>query len=339
MNTEEKAKAYNKVRKKIALRFGSNVAEEIFSEFEMSEDEKIRKELHIYLDWLDGRKDYTPKGNYTIRDMIAWLEKQGEQKPFDYENATIQQKDFAPNEDKPRYSIGDWVVFYYNHNSVYQVEKIENYEYTLRHILGGSLCLSFSNEELIREWTLDDAKDGDVLAFYSEYKGNKMAQVGIIKNYVGKHGGCSNTFNIYVGVNWEYNLQIGEYMGCSDIRPATKSQRDTLFLKMKEEGWKWDEKTHELKKIEQQTAWSEEDETNLTNTIIMLKEGASHHFTNFSIVPCVDWLKQLKQRHTWKPSEEQIRALHDMNLTGNISYAGQGQTLIELYNDLKKLTE
>lgn len=42
--------------------------------------------------------------------------------------------------------------------------------------------------------------------------------------------------------------------------------------------------------------WSEEDETNLTNTIIMLKEGASHHFTNFSIIPCVDWLKQLKQR-------------------------------------------
>ena len=30
-----------------------------------------------------------------------------EQKPFDYENANIQQKDFAPKEDAPRYSIGD----------------------------------------------------------------------------------------------------------------------------------------------------------------------------------------------------------------------------------------
>lgn len=49
------------------------------------------------------------------------------------------------------------------------------------------------------------------------------------------------------------------------------------------------------------------------------------------------WLKSLKQRHTWKPTEEQMKALHDMNLTGNISYAGQGQVLIELYNDLKKL--
>ena len=40
---EEKAKAYDKVREKIALRFGSNVAEEIFFEFEEPEDERIRK--------------------------------------------------------------------------------------------------------------------------------------------------------------------------------------------------------------------------------------------------------------------------------------------------------
>lgn len=42
---------------------------------------------------------------------------------------------------------------------------------------------------------------------------------------------------------------------------------------------------------------------------------------------------------SWKPNDEQMEALHDLNLTGNISYAGQGQILIELYNDLKKLTE
>lgn len=37
----------------------------------------MRKAIHIYLDWLDGRKDYAPKGEYSIKDMIAWLEKQG----------------------------------------------------------------------------------------------------------------------------------------------------------------------------------------------------------------------------------------------------------------------
>jgi hypothetical protein len=53
----------------------------IFPELKESEDERIRKAIHIYLDWLDGRnKDYHPKGVYTIKDMIAWLEKQGEKK-------------------------------------------------------------------------------------------------------------------------------------------------------------------------------------------------------------------------------------------------------------------
>ena len=58
-------------------------AEAFFPELKESENEKIRKAIHIYLDWLDGRKDCQPKGDYTIKDMIAWLEKQGEQKPAD----------------------------------------------------------------------------------------------------------------------------------------------------------------------------------------------------------------------------------------------------------------
>ena len=49
----------------------------IFPELAESDDERIRKAIHIYLDWLDGRnKDYQPKGDYSIKDMIAWLEKQ-----------------------------------------------------------------------------------------------------------------------------------------------------------------------------------------------------------------------------------------------------------------------
>lgn len=58
---------------------------------------------------------------------------------------------------------------------------------------------------------------------------------------------------------------------------------------------------------------------------------------------CNDFLNSLKGRvqpqKQWKPSAGQMKALHDLNLAGNISYAGQGQVLIELYNDLKKLTE
>ena len=54
---------------------------------------------------------------------------------------------------------------------------------------------------------------------------------------------------------------------------------------------------------------------------------------------CLSWLKSLKQRKRigWKPSEEQLRALRDLTITGNISNVGQAQALIELHNQLKTL--
>ena len=85
MTIEEKAERYDKAFgiARNVWRFSSNNAEimrmeELFPELKESEDDRIRKELHIYLDWLDGRKDYAPRGEYSIKAMIAWLEKQKE---------------------------------------------------------------------------------------------------------------------------------------------------------------------------------------------------------------------------------------------------------------------
>lgn len=60
--------------------------EYLFPELQVIEDMKIIKAIRLYLDWLDGRKNIAPKGDYSIKDMSAWLEKQGTQ---------------------PRYNIGD----------------------------------------------------------------------------------------------------------------------------------------------------------------------------------------------------------------------------------------
>ena len=76
----------------------SGIVEYIFPELKESEDEKIRKALlesfeyqikesHPDKEWVCGVK---------LKEIVTWLEKQGEQKPLDYENANIQQKDFAP---------------------------------------------------------------------------------------------------------------------------------------------------------------------------------------------------------------------------------------------------
>lgn len=80
LSIEEKANAYDKVRNKIAARFGTNVAQEIFSEYEESEDEKIRKELINFLQLPH------PKfvGERKQEKWLVWLEKQGEKtKPIE----------------------------------------------------------------------------------------------------------------------------------------------------------------------------------------------------------------------------------------------------------------
>lgn len=48
-------------------------------------------------------------------------------------------------------------------------------------------------------------------------------------------------------------------------------------------------------------------------------------------------LRCLKPKPQWCPSEEQMKALNALNLYGDLSYAGQQNQLISLYQDLKKL--
>ena len=87
MTQEEKAKAYDEAleRAKGIHSFSSDIAEikrmeQIFPELADSEDEKIRKEL---LDFCKNRAENYPNDpKYkNISAWIAWLEKQGEQKP------------------------------------------------------------------------------------------------------------------------------------------------------------------------------------------------------------------------------------------------------------------
>ena len=116
MTIEEKAKAYDEARKKIAIRFGSNVADEIFSQFEMSEDERIRKEL---IDAIRGLWDNDalpmPLSVKRKDEWIAWLEKQGEQKPAD--------------KVEPKFKVGDIIRLKDGDGLEWTVEEVLNNGY------------------------------------------------------------------------------------------------------------------------------------------------------------------------------------------------------------------
>ena len=85
MTQEEKAKAYDealliakpKIKNNKDHVLYENDVIEIFPELKESEDEKIRKDL---IQWIDEFPDTIWRGHYK-KDVIDWLEKQGEQKP------------------------------------------------------------------------------------------------------------------------------------------------------------------------------------------------------------------------------------------------------------------
>lgn len=95
-----------------------------------------------------------------------------------------------------------------------------------------------------------------------------------------------------------------------------------------------DAEKKELKKIEQNPAWSEEDKRMLEDIIFELEENQE----NISGVGYkIDWLKSLKDRYTWKPSDEQMDALeYYMHTLVCNEYK---EILFGLYADLKKLRE
>ena len=92
------------------------------------------------------------------------------------------------------------------------------------------------------------------------------------------------------------------------------------------------------KQTEQKLAWGEEDERK-RKLIIGLLEGWLSTFKETCYAEdckCgIDWLKSLKERITYKPSEEQIHAFEQVYEWYNNNFA-PSETLTSLYNDLKK---
>ena len=173
--------------------------------------------------------------------MEEWKDKlcfnQG--KPFDYENANIQPKDFA-SKDEPKFKVGDWVVD--NCGYVWKVEGTINQFYILEGIDGGESrpTIEWVNKTF-HLWTIQDAKDGDVFAFDNE-------TIVIFKDLYN-----ATTFHSYChiedGVFTASEKDVPDWWEGKGFQPATKEQRDTLMKAMTDAGYTFDFKKKELRKI------------------------------------------------------------------------------------------
>lgn len=221
-------------------------------------------------------------------DAIKWLEKQGEQKPA------------AKVESKFNFKVGQWFVA--TGKCVYLIVKIDGFNVTLVDTNGDEYVFDVSSLDDAYEWTIQDAKDGDVLVngsniFIFSYLSDTRAM-----------GYCH--INLDDGRFYD-DKGKNECFGLidADFSPATKEQRDLLFAKMREEGFEWDVEKKELRKIlklsnsakvgmDEESKWTDEDEHTLQGVIdeIQANKNQAPDYDLETYDRFLSWLNSLKQR-------------------------------------------
>ena len=196
-----------------------------------SEDGGIRKEL---LDFCKNRAEkYSNDPKYkNISAWIAWLEKQGEQKPAD--------------KVEPKFHEGDWVV---RNGETLQISGIDTVlDGTFHYWFTKGTWLSSKNMENAMLWTIQDAKAGDVLFCKGNIKdsnGIKYERLCLFNNLDNAFFTLTKTSNFVEEYDIDVNIDYPD-----NIVPATKKQKEILFMAMADAGYTFDFEKKALKKIE-----------------------------------------------------------------------------------------
>ena len=326
--------------------------EKAFPELKESEDERIRKEIIQFLQL--PHPQFVGKRNY--EEWITWLEKQSEQKSVDM--------------IEPKFKVGDWIT---NGEYTWKVTSIYPLDYILQSPNGNTVDDTISHvDEHFHLWTIQDAGDGDVLAY------NDGSLTIFRYRLSGLDAGLYMSYVLLTD-----KIEFKQTCAISNVHPATKEQSDLLFQKMKETGYEWDFEKKELRTIEQKSTWSEEDLTclgylakfvdengdsfygkNKQNVVKWIQsfanlnptqkqewseEDKSMYIRTLGILgKCymgelptkveeeLEWLKSVELQSHWKPSEEQMKHLKSISVGWHPSL-DDCRILSSLYNDLLKL--
>lgn len=130
------------------------------------------------------------------------------------------------------------------------------------------------------------------------------------------------TWKYIVDAVWTEKEGIGQYLDS----PFTEETAKKLQKRFGNIEQKPADKVEPIK-------WSDEDE----NYCLDVNAAVSDYFDEGYAEELKDWLKSLKERYTWKPTDEQMQQLGwvaEQNKDNMI-----GKELMTLYNDLKKLNE
>lgn len=237
-----------------------------FPELKESEDESIRKAILTGL--IDCRDapdlGWSNFGGINIDDCIAWLEKQNptwceedeswfkelELMALSFSNDVSYREEFfdwlksvkdrVQHKVGPKFKVGDWITTTDEEGNVTTEKIIEFLGDKVRLIDINGFYSLWPKHELnyYHLWTIADAKDGDVLTNdeYIFIYNNTC----ILQAYCYYH---TRNEKFYIEDRTHHHKWI-----MSEVKPATKEQRDLLFAKMRDSGHEWDAEKKELKK-------------------------------------------------------------------------------------------
>lgn len=286
LSIEQKAKRYDEALERAKMEMSKDgmkndviarhLAETIFPELKESEDEKVRKELLVFCRTLATGRTSVLANNIDFNKWIDWLENQSEKKSLDdvakevtknketaisflkfcgIMNANGEladeykiEQDEQKSADKvePKFHEGDWVVY---NNDICQIVKREEGCNKLVTVFGiEKELVNERNLSTARLWTIQDAKDGDVLVEKSR---------GVILMF---RGIGNREWNDVIDYHCYYSCYQKEFIIQEDIeyfgtikdnklKPATKEQCDLLFQKITEAWYTFDFEKKELIKI------------------------------------------------------------------------------------------
>ena len=292
MTPEEKAQAYDELLVKAKQIYNKendvlilHTIEDLFPELKESEDEKIRKAIVEVVKRFQERDKWIAIQSISFDKIYAWLEKQGGQKSTD--------------KVEPKFHEGDWVVSNLD-GKARQISKVHFDEYNSYYAVDGKAVNLEEYDRLHHLWTIQDAKNGDVLIDKSHigeyvfiFKEARPSDIKTdVKNPLAIIGYCGIN---HIGFTSQLSgIGFGDTANCT-YYPATKEQRDLLFQKMKEAGYEWNaekKELKELKKIERKPADKAEpkfkggdwvvDKNGIVHQILSYKNGIYKHTNGYS---------------------------------------------------------
>ena len=142
---------------------------------------------------------------------------------------------------KFKFKVEDWIVRNNGSSDVpIQVDGLKVDRYLVTNMLGSKGEVMLTCQDKWHLWTIQDAKDGDVLI------DGTTNTIGIFKEINKTHWYSK----VYCGnATWGSIFSNGGLHKIEATKPATKEQRDLLFQKIKEAEYEWDSSKKELRKI------------------------------------------------------------------------------------------